>query len=84
MGDHRLLCVLITPLIIGCSTTRESPRLWSDVVEGMNRSAIADRIGSPDSKAPSFDTWLGNGWELRVAYDHDGHATNILRVLELR
>ena len=84
MRDHRILFVLIAPLLVSCSTTTESPKVWNAVAEGMNRAAIIGKIGKPDSQTASLDAWHSSGWELRVAYDHNGYATNIVRVLELK
>lgn len=50
----------------------------------MTRQQIANSIGQPASESPSGEVWRSEGWELRIAYDESGRATNVVRMLILR
>ena len=84
MKNHRLVGVLLVILFVGCSTTRTSPKAWNAVEEGMSRMEVVGNIGQPASRSPAGEIWLGDGWELRIAYDQGDRATNVVRRLELK
>jgi len=70
--------------LAGCSTTYVSPKAWNSVTEGMMRHNIASSIGQPASQSPGTEVWRSEGWELRVAYDQSGRATNVVRTFVVK
>ncbi len=80
-----ILFMLAVVGLAGCSTARThtSPKSWNAVTEGMLREEIVSRIGQPASPSPASDVWRREGWELRAAYDPNGRATNVVRLLRL-
>jgi len=84
MKCQTTLLAFVTLWIAGCSTTSVSPAAWNAVVEGMTRQDIVARIGQPASQSPAGDTWSREGWDLRVAYDRGGQATNVVRMMILK
>ena len=78
------LLVFAVVWLAGCSTTHVSPKAWNVVTEGMTRHDIAASIGQPASQSPVTEVWRSEGWELRVAYDKAGRATNVVRTFVLK
>jgi hypothetical protein len=72
--------------LAGCSSTgtHASPKAWNAISEGMLRQQIVNSIGQPASQSSSSEVWRSEGWELRVAYDESGQATNVVRLLILK
>jgi len=89
-SSTHIMKFIITPLALaliafaGCSTTRVAPKGWNAVGEGMTRAEIASSIGRPVSQLPSIEVWRSEDWELRIAYDQNGRATNVVRKLVLK
>jgi len=78
------LLTLAVIALAGCSTTYVAPKAWNAVGEGMTRAEIASSIGRPASQSPSTEVWRSEDWELRIAYDQGGRATNVVRKLVLK
>lgn len=81
--------IILLPLAAGClagcssAETHASPKSWNAITEGMTREDIAGSIGQPAARSSSSEVWQSGGWELRVAYDQGGRATNVVRMLPL-
>jgi hypothetical protein len=80
-----ILLIAVAVLVpTACTTTHTSPKQWSDITEGTSRSELVHQLGGPASRSQSVDTWIADGWRLRVTYDDGEHATNIVQELILR
>jgi hypothetical protein len=86
MKNTIALLTLAVVCLAGCSSTstHASPKAWNAVGEGMMRQQIVNSIGQPASQSASSEIWRSEGWELRIAYDESGRATNVVRMLILK
>jgi uncharacterized protein YceK len=80
------LLTLAVVCLSGCSSSKAYtlPRAWHGVSEGMMRQQIVENNGQPASQLPSSEIWRKDGWELQIAYDESGQATNVVRILILK
>jgi len=78
------LLMLAVIFLAGCSTTYVSPKAWDAAREGMTRQQIASSLGRPAFESPSHEVWRDGHWELEVAYDENGRATNVVRSAVLK
>jgi hypothetical protein len=86
MKNTIALLTLAVVCLAGCASPRAqaSPKAWNAVSEGMTRQQIVKKIGQPASQSASSEIWQSEGWELRIAYDESGRATNVVRMLILK
>ena len=77
------LLTIAVACLAGCSSARSqtSPKAWAAVHEGMMKEQIVDTLGQPASQSSSGQVWQKEGWELRIAYDNSGRATQVVRQL---
>jgi hypothetical protein len=64
-----------------CATTHNSPKPWNNIAEGASRSELICQLGEPAPRSSNVDTWVADGWRLRVTYDEAGYATDMVREL---
>jgi len=79
-----LQIAVVVFVLTACTTTHTSPKQWSNITEGTSRAELVRQLGEPASRSQNVDTWFADGWQLRVMYDEEQHATNLVQELIMR
>ena len=88
------LCGLIGGLVALFTTPRwqtpwyqgiRSPAAWNGLDPGIRRQEIIGRLGQPSGRSTAGeDVWRQGKWELRVSYDENEQAVDIVRQAVLK